>query len=410
MCRSSKRSRCGRIVYKELVNYSKTDWYPFHMPGHKRRLKDDYLGQAAKLDITEIDGFDDFHKADGPDGLILELMKRLQGVFGGDRVYISVNGSTALVLAAFHAAVPHGGRAIIASHNHKSVMNGAFLREAEMVTIEPCQIEEFGIEGGISPEELEKTLNRAGKADAVIFPSPTYEGVISDIRTIADICHAHGAALIVDSAHGAHLGLYDPFATDYNAVDAVGLGADLVIKSLHKTLPSFGQTAIAIWNDNGWIDRQEFEKYHRIFQTTSPSYLFFAGIDRCLDMIENEGVARFKRLDGWLRQVREFFGSHEAGRDRRTGLEDPGCGDAIQEIHFHAPCEELIGKNAVFGFDPTKLLLTADGMTGKEIYDELRRNYHIQPERYRDRVCLLLTGMMDDKTGFDRLLGRKSGG
>ena len=33
--------------------------------------------------------------------------------------------------------------------------------------------------------------------------SPTYYGVLSDIPAIAAVCHAHGAKLMVDGAHGA---------------------------------------------------------------------------------------------------------------------------------------------------------------------------------------------------------------
>ena len=54
-----------RRLYKELENYGKSDFYPFHMPGHKRNkacIEGDF---PIERDITEIDGFDDLHHSEG---------------------------------------------------------------------------------------------------------------------------------------------------------------------------------------------------------------------------------------------------------------------------------------------------------------------------------------------------------
>ena len=48
-------------LYDELVRYCGSDAYPFHMPGHKRRLGQ--LNDPFSFDITEIDGFDNLHHA-----------------------------------------------------------------------------------------------------------------------------------------------------------------------------------------------------------------------------------------------------------------------------------------------------------------------------------------------------------
>ena len=53
---------------------------------------------------------------------------------------------------------------------------------------------------------------------------------------------------LVDEAHGAHLGFSPAFPGG-----AVAAGADIVIQSLHKTLPSLTQTALAHWN-RGLVD------------------------------------------------------------------------------------------------------------------------------------------------------------
>ena len=50
-------------IYEKLREYAKSDAYPFHMPGHKRKV--DWISDVYDIDITEIDGFDDLHHADG---------------------------------------------------------------------------------------------------------------------------------------------------------------------------------------------------------------------------------------------------------------------------------------------------------------------------------------------------------
>ena len=109
--------------------------------------------------------------------------------------------------------------------------------------------------------------------EAVFLTSPTYDGIVSDIEKIAEIAHQHGIPLIVDEAHGAHLGFHPYFPKS-----AITLGADVVIQSLHKTLPAPTQTAILHWKSS-YIKKERLEWFLNIYETSSPSYLFLASID-----------------------------------------------------------------------------------------------------------------------------------
>ena len=80
------------------------------------------------------------------------------------------------------------------------------------------------ISGSIQPETVEKHLQEHPDCKLVILTSPTYEGVVSDIAEIAKIAHRYGAYLLVDEAHGAHLGFCEEGFPD----TAVHLGADVV--------------------------------------------------------------------------------------------------------------------------------------------------------------------------------------
>ena len=106
----------------------------------------------------------------------------------------------------------------------------------------------------IYPEEIE----------SVLIVSPTYDGIVSDVEEIARVVHRHGKPLIVDEAHGAHFPFCDQFPKS-----ALELGADVVVQSLHKTLPCFTQTAVLhIKGDR--VKAEEIERYLRIYQSSSP--------------------------------------------------------------------------------------------------------------------------------------------
>lgn len=127
-------------------------------------------------------------------------------------------------------------------------------------------------------------------AKCVILTSPTYEGVLSDVRSIAKICHARGVTLLVDEAHGAH---YLPFAAQYGwQGGAVAAGADLVVQSAHKTLPSLTQTAFLQLNGD-LADPAEVERQLDVFETSSPSYPLMASLDGCTRWLAEEGSAAF---------------------------------------------------------------------------------------------------------------------
>ncbi len=384
-------------MFDELYKLSESDIYPFHMPGHKRRLSG---FNPYSIDITEIDGFDNMHE---PEGLIAALNEGLKKRFGGERAFILINGSTSGVLTAISASLNPGEKLLLDRNSHKSAFDALYLRRLEAVfichekigispeeilaeSIAPESIctddrERFLINGGISPEKVEDALKKDRDIKAVFITSPTYEGFTSDVSRIAGICHAHGVPLIVDSAHGAHAGLHRDFTEEYRFENSALSGADIVIKSLHKTLPAFTQTAL-ISVSGSLIDMNCFRRFYSVFQSSSPSYIFMAGADRMLKLLNERGEELFLSLGNRLKDLRK-----ETGGNRR--------------IRFFGP--ELMGRSAVYGFDPTKLLLTASHMTGKELYDVLRVRYHLQPEMAADRYVLLMTSIMDDNGGFSRL-------
>jgi len=358
-------------LFQRLKEYNKT-MLPMHMPGHKRNLAlsgtDGYLtALCADCDITEIAGFDNLAE---PEGLLLNLKKRGACLWKSKEAYPLVNGSTCGILAAIYATVPYGGKVIVARNCHKSVYNGLQIVNAEVTYLLPEQEPVTGGYGRITKEAVETALQKAPEAKLVIVTSPTYEGICSDIKAICEAAHENGVPVLVDSAHGAHLG-FGGFLEG-----AVECGADLVVHSLHKTLPCLTQTAMLHRNGN-LVSGQALQNAINMFQTSSPSYLLLASIDGCIGLLEKQGESLFGE---WLEALSEFY---QGAR--------------------------LLQKLRLFddkGKDPGKLVIVTAGtdLSGPVLMEQLRKEYCIELEMAAERYGLAMTGTGDTKDSLTCLL------
>ena len=352
------------MLDEKLESYGQQDVYPFHMPGHKRISLGSF--DPYTVDITEIEGFDNLHD---PTGLIKELEEGYADLYGAEEAYLLVNGSTAGIMTALFSAISREEEVLLARNCHGSVYHGAMLRNALVRYVYPGSFSAcVDIPGEICPEELEVTLREHGEIRAVVITSPTYEGVISDIRSIAETVHRHGAKLIVDAAHGAHLGP--------NGMESpLSLGADLVVVSLHKTLPAFTSTALLLKRKGCGIDSRRIRLYLDCFQTSSPSYILMAGASKCLRYLKEYGKKGFRE---YQKHLEEFYSKTADLRRIRV-----------------LPSSDR---------DPGKIIILGnDHLTGKEIADRLRRDFSIETEMACGTYCLAMTSVMDTKEGFLRL-------
>ena len=176
----------------------------------------------------------------------------------------------------------------MARNCHKSVYHAVFLNELRPVYIYPEFDETMELNMAVSPEKIERLLEEHKEVQAVVLTSPTYDGVLSDIERISEIVHQKKIPLIVDEAHGAHFGFHPYFPENANTK-----GADVVIHSLHKTLPALTQTALIHLNGTR-IDRRKIRNYLHIFQTSSPSYVLMASMDECLRTVAEQGDVLFE--------------------------------------------------------------------------------------------------------------------
>lgn len=354
-----------------LISYSKTDIYPFHMPGHKRRGIN--FPNPYAIDITEIDGFDNLHCAES---ILRDAQERAARLYGSDFCYYLVNGSTCGLLAAICAVTKKRDKVLVARNSHKAVYHALFLNELHAEYLYPA-ITENDLQGQITPEQVADALLKNPDTVAVILTSPTYEGILSDVAGISEICHAKGIPLLVDEAHGAHLGFGEGFPEN-----AVRLGADAVIMSLHKTLPSFTQTAL-LHLSGGRIDRGAVERYLEIFETSSPSYLFMAGMDACVRALSESGRQLF--VD-YRRHLEDFY--------QKTA--------DLQNLHVMQRGDLCQGE--AYGWDDSKLVIF--GRTpgsGEWLSRTLLQKYQLQMEMVSSFYVLGMTSIMDTEEGFERL-------
>ena len=358
-------------LYERLLQYGKEGRYPFHMPGHKRN-PELFFENPFSWDITEIEGFDDLHH---PQGILKEAMEEAAVLYGSKKTFFLVNGSSCGIQAAILAATKPGETILAARNCHKSVYHGILQGQLKAFYVYPQKLEGWGISGQISPEDVEKCLKERPETAAVVITSPTYKGVVSDVEQIAGIVHRFGAVLIVDEAHGAHFSFGGGFPAS-----ALEKGADIVVQSLHKTLPSLTQTALLHVGKNSRVSEKRLQSYLSIYESSSPSYVLLASVDRCIRYMAGEGR---KRLSGF----RESLCSYrlELKGTKAIRLLEPERG------------------SGVYDYDPSKLYLECLGK-GEWMAGRLRQAYGLEPEMADRDGVLLMTSFLDREEGFFRLI------
>jgi arginine decarboxylase len=364
-----------KTLYDKLKTYRDSDYYGFHMPGHKRLLGN--FENPFSTDITEIEGFDDLHHPQ-TGGVLTKAQEQAAAVYGSQETHFLVNGSTGGILSAILGCTCPGGSILVSRNCHRSVYHGIALHNLRAVYVYPQQDTKLWINGSILPEDVENALENFPDIQAVLITSPTYDGICSDLEEIGRIVHRKKIPLLVDQAHGAHFPFHPYFPRD-----AVSQGADVVIHSVHKTLPSLTQTALLHINGS-LADRERIRKYLSVFQTSSPSYVLMASLDSCMDFLETRGKDAFERQTALLRQ---FHG--ECKKLKKLRVMDEGIRDGRQ----------------VWDVDLSKLLCSVRETcwTGMQLGELLRRDYHLEMEMNTCTYSLGISSVADTKEGFHRL-------
>lgn len=337
--------------------------YPFHMPGHKRQSE--WLEGLYDTDITEITGADDLH---APSGIIKDAQLKSSALFGTVSTIFLTGGSTVGILSAISALCGEDKKILIARNCHKSVYNACLINQLKVSYIYPNTLHRIGAFGEVTPLSVDTAMKESG-AKVVVITSPTYEGVVSDVKTIAKTVHKNGGILMVDSAHGAHLGF-----SDYFPKSARELGADIVIESAHKTLPCLtGAAFLHICSHR--VSYLSLQEKLGIFETSSPPYPIMCSTCRAVGAIrENDLFTPYvKRLEAFYEKAK-----------------------ALKNLCIFETAD----------FDKGKIVISTEkaDISGFELKKILLEKYKIETEMAMPVYTLAMTSLADTDEGFDRLI------
>lgn len=311
--------------------------YLFTTPSHNQKyFIFNKFRNFYKYDISETEAQD-------PQTALAQAEKRATKIYGTRHTHFLTNGSTSGVIAAVLACCNKGDKVLLWRNSHPCHLNAVKLAGCEPVFYDLPIDKEWGIPQKTTPELVD-----VKGVKAVIVTSPSYEGIISDVEKIKEICRNNGAYLIIDEAHGA---LY-PFS-DKLPQSAVNI-ADFTIQSLHKTAGGLNPTALLHVNCNC-----DASNALSMINTTSPSYPLLASIEANINFLNSKrGRKKIETLISLIEELKNSTNNVEFGGD-----------------------------------DITKILIKKSGMTGFELSEKLFDEFDIEDEKTNEVSTMLLCGI-----------------
>ncbi|NUN63350.1 aminotransferase class V-fold PLP-dependent enzyme [Pseudanabaena biceps] len=276
-------------------HYLDVDDAAFYMPAHKRGKSIDRELQTLmganvfRLDLPELPDLEE------PIALAEELAAE---AYGSDRAWFLTNGSTCGVQAMLLATCQEGDKILIGRNCHKAAIAGLVLSGAKPIYLPTDYLPEFDLDLGVSPQTLELFLHQHPDAKAVMLVSPNYFGVCGDLEKIAAIAHSFGIPLLVDAAHGAHLGFHPDLP-----ISALQAGADLVVQSTHKMAGSLTQSSI-LHLQGDRVNAAQIDRALELLRSTSPNLLLMISLDVARRQMATQGKALLRETLRLSREVR----------------------------------------------------------------------------------------------------------
>ncbi|PSB07424.1 lysine decarboxylase [Pleurocapsa sp. CCALA 161] len=258
----------------------------FYAPGHKQgkgishKIQDLIGKQVFQADLPELPELDNLFASAGAIAAAQELAAQ---TFGATKTWFLINGSTSGIIAAILATCGMGEKIILPRNIHQSAIAGLILSGAIPIFINPEYDPQEELAYNVTPAAVKQALEQHPDTKAVMMLHPTYQGICSDLKAIADLTHSYQIPLLVDEAHGAHFTFHADLPPS-----ALSVGADLTVQSTHKTLSSLTQSSMLHLQGNR-VCSQRISKALQLVQSTSPSYLLLASLDAARQQMATEG-------------------------------------------------------------------------------------------------------------------------
>ncbi|MGJ7910528.1 aminotransferase class I/II-fold pyridoxal phosphate-dependent enzyme [Neobacillus sp. LXY-1] len=345
-------------LFSGLVEHAKRNPVQFHIPGHKKGAGMDpefrqFIGDnALSIDLINIGPLDDLHH---PKGMIKRAQDLAAEAFGADHTFFSVQGTSGAIMTMVMAVCGPEDKIIVPRNVHKSVMSAIVFSGAIPVFIHPEIDKELGISHGITPEAVERALIEHPDAKGVLVINPTYFGISADLKKIVEIAHSYKVPVLVDEAHGVHIHFHDELP-----LSAMQAGADMAATSVHKLGGSMTQSSILNVKE-GLVSVNHIQSILSMLTTTSTSYLLLASLDVSRKQLVQKGKELISSTIELAQSIRKRINQIE---------------------HLHCAGEEILTSEAIFDYDPTKLIISVKdlGLTGYEVEKWLRQRHNIEVE------------------------------
>lgn len=362
-----------------MLKYKNEDVYPLHTPGHKggrgmERLLRQELGASVAMDVSLMSELDDIHE---PESYIKEAQDLAARTYGSDACFWCVNGTSQAIHAMLMTSLNPGEKLLLPRNAHRSVAGGLILGGIEAVYLQPEYSKEFGLMLQVTSAAIEAALAADSSIKAVLLTSPNYYGIAADVQAISEICHAYGAVLLVDEAHGPHLGFSEALPPS-----ALQGGADACAQSTHKILGAMTQCSM-LHVKGARLDLQRAADVMSILTTTSPNYLLMGSLDAARAQVQARGKEMAEAAVAAAGKLRAVCRAHAGLKV----LEEADCGG--------------------LRLDSTKVTVNfaSWGYTGVEVGDALRRA-RVAVELVDAQNVLFLVTYADVTSDYDAALAR----
>jgi len=348
----------------------------FTTPGHSggRGIFDEYkelVGKRVfKADFSEIEGLDNLQN---PQGVIKNSLMRSSEIYGSERTFYLINGSTSGIIALMLASVNQGDKIIVARNCHKSVISAITLSGACPLWVNPEIDNDFNVIANIKPEKIKEKLEKFPETKAVWITSPTYDGIVSDVQAIAEICKEKNVLFFVDEAHGAVWNFSDKLP-----LSSINLGADGCVQSLHKSGSCLNQGAVLHLSKNSRISPQKVALSLNLINTTSPSYLILSSIEASIEYLNSQqGREKLNTLLNDIENIKDFLKNNI-------------------DTNFIETCK-------AYRHDPMKFFISVKGLSGIELGDLLYKKFNIETEMENSKGILAYTGAGTSRKKLEKL-------
>ncbi|MBU3113151.1 aminotransferase class I/II-fold pyridoxal phosphate-dependent enzyme [Clostridium lacusfryxellense] len=371
-----------------VLTYIKEKNLSFCMPGHKGGLGflkttkgRQFYENCIKGDITEVDGLDNLHHAEG---IIQESQKLLSEYYGSVKSYFLVNGSTSGNLTMIFSSFNEGDKIIVERNCHRSIFNAIIMRKLRPVYIKNKIHSKYDAPLPFDKEHFLTLLSQNKDAKGIVVTYPNYYGICFDLSYVIEVAKKYNIKVLVDAAHGAHFG-----ANKLLPKNPLKMGANMVVMSAHKTLPSLTQTAFLHVGEDVDISKVDF--YVSAFLSTSPSYMLLCSMDYARAYIEEYGEEDYGRLIEMC----------QISRDKINRLDKfyiLGQGDLLNGFGNN----NIISNNN-YTIDLTRYILNVPkGYSGHKLLEYLRSK-KIQAEMSDNRNVVLIFSTFNKSADFETL-------